>query len=390
MSRNQQQPYPVRDASLVCDLSDDARRTVAPVWRRQCALSLCVALLLAGSPACFFQDETSDPVPDWPYDDDGDDAPDLRAALLLPETVEGDYNGEGRISSSPEGTVEQPLVGENAVLRRPLVDSLITTNLLTGPALRLFNRQARNFSPTVSTPELAIWQIEDEGVIFTLTISKEPSGPEQWNYTWLVKPQNGLDRLERVVMNGFYRPDAEGAEGRQTGSGLIYFNYDAFRFLPQISGRPEGIGLMAFRREGDGALKLNLVFQDFKATALSRPLSARYQYRINADRSGEGRYVLVDGFLTQENNPYRLGVNTVWLADGAAKSRALLVRQNGDTAVTLDECWDAEGKQVWIQWDPEIELSDGQESSCSGDLPDLDLEEPDTSATDPDEEPTIP
>ncbi len=349
--------------------------------RHQSTTAWLLVLALLGMPSCL--EQTSDPVPDWP----GTEEPDLSQALLLAETVQNRYAGDEPIQSE-QGQVAQPLVGDDAVLFKPLRDSLNLANAVTFPVLTLFNRIARNNEPTLSSADLAVWQVTADGVSHTLLLERDADNAGKWNYNWSLRPEGASDAGAQVGMTGFYIPGPLDG-GKQTGTGLLRIDYGAFSLLPNVSG--DGRGVVSFRSSAGGALSTNFFFEEFFANDRQlNPINAEYTYRLRSDESGQAQFILLDVPLNNDEID-RVGATAVWNSNGAAKARAVFDDDRLIVDIFVDECWDVARKQVWIEYDPDPgELSDGLEADCDGDLAELELTLPDLTNPPQDQDPDIP
>lgn len=330
--------------------------------------------------------QVSDPVPEWPLDE----------ALVVPETVEATFEGdeipedEGELMLG-EGalTLGQALVGEEARLRPPLRDGLILSNQMIRPGILILNSIARNNPPKEVSGDRAVWEVQHAQAIHTLVIERDALVEGQFNYSLKVRPALMADTRARELLSGFFRPGPRLPDGRQTGAGLLRYEYDTFRALPGYGVNARGVGAVGFKTTAEGR-EFNIVLERFQARPDATPLSARYHYKLGGDRSGEFCFQLKTDIIPQVEGRETLTEVAVWNSSRAGKAKAHLSAL-GTQGLLVDECWDPAGKQVWIQWDPDIngEESDGNENACEGALVDLDLKLCDLDVV-PGEDPAIP
>ena len=327
------------------------------------ALGLCVVV---STGSCLGQ--TSDPVPEWPLDDLLIDSAALEAVYEGDEVPpEGELVGEGAL------TIGQALVGDNARLRVPLREGLETANRMIKPGLLILNKIARDHEPVEVTDLRISWEVERKGTKHTLVIDRDALRADQFNYRLTVEPVSGDDVLPRDLVRGFFRPGPRLPDGRQTGEGLLRYEYDAFAVLPEYGVDVRGVGAIAFKLDDQGR-RFNILLDDF-VSPRGQSFSSTYQYEVGSDRAGQFCFQIQSDLIDRFDGDEVLTGAAAWNSNLSAKARAHLeiAETNG---VFVDECWDGAGKQVWIEWDPELDFepSDGAESSCEGRLAELELE----------------
>ena len=319
-------------------------------------------------------DQVSDPLPDWP--------------IVQPESLTLSYDGEGEAVEGLGqglGVRGQALVGDDALLARPLVSGLELANTMTLPALRKLNEIARGTAPILANEQVRVWQsrgedLNGEEVDYQLVISRSPQVVHQWDYVLLVyEPGPGSSVVTRPLLSGFFQAEEGYTDERQIGAGLIRYHYGAPTDPRHARSPVKGFGAVAFRILPSGARKMSLILDDFQVPTLERPLKAN---------------LLKD----ESRNPDRetIRATIAWEPDLRARGLAQIgyvervQGQDNSRTVLLDECWDARRKQVWVQWDPGAFASDGDERDCGEGLADLTLALPDPREIGRDENPDIP
>jgi hypothetical protein len=339
-------------------------------------------------------DQVSDPLPDWP--------------IVQPESLTLSYDGEGEAVEGLGqglGVRGQALVGDDALLARPLVSGLELANTMTLPALRKLNEIARGTAPILANEQVRVWQsrgedLNGEEVDYQLVISRSPQVVHQWDYVLLVyEPGPGSSVVTRPLLSGFFQAEEGYTDERQIGAGLIRYHYGAPTDPRHARSPVKGFGAVAFRILPSGARKMSLILDDFQVPTLERPLKARYGYLQRPDKGGVFSFALKANLLKDESrNPDRetIRATIAWEPDLRARGLAQIgyvervQGQDNSRTVLLDECWDARRKQVWVQWDPGAFASDGDERDCGEGLADLTLALPDPREIGRDENPDIP
>ncbi len=352
-------------------------------------IGLIGLLVSTAATGCFGQ--ASDPVPDWPQDE----GPPLDEVLVDPETVEAVYDGSEVPSDEELGlgqsalTISQGLVGEDAHLVGPLRDGLRLANQMMRPGLLILHDIARNHPASEVSKDRVVWEVRRFQALHTLIIERDVQDAGQWNYALLVKPALVSEARARLLLSGFFKPRAK-VDGRQTGSGLLRYEYDTFRALPGYGVQARGVGAVGFKVTPEGR-EFNIVLERFQGRADASPISARYHYVLRGDGSGRFGFVLKTDIFPQSEGRETLTEAAAWNPSRAGKARAHLTVLGLPDGLSIDECWDGQGKQLWVQWDPAIEgeESDGDEGDCEGPLAELELELDDLSA-EPGEDPPIP
>ena len=348
-------------------------------------IAVAASVALAG---CGGGPEASHPLPDWP-----EDVPPLDDLLLEPETVEQTYDElpEDMVDESGLRVAEQGLVGDRAILLPHLRAGLLISNAMARTGLTLLHTVARTGPPTTANRNKLVWEIGEGDARYTLIIERDAEDDVRWNYQLLVRPAAGRgDGVPRLLLGGWFRPEGR-VNGRQTGSGLIRYDYDAFATLPQADEPVRGIGAFGFRTNPGGGLRMQVILEGFKPRDSDERLDARYVYRLAPDGGGEFRFLLKTEILPGFEGDEVLGETVVWGPSRAAKAKALVVNPNVETQLRIDECWGRAGRQVWVQYDPaEVAESDGDENDCEGPLADLELDDPDLGPVEPGTLPEVP
>lgn len=354
--------------------------------------TLRIALLASAMalPACGGGPEASHPLPDWP-----EDVPPLEEILLEPETVEQTYDDEmpedTRNSESGLRVAQQGLVGDPAVLVPHLRQGLLISNSMSRVGLVLVREVAQPRYLVSADRNKLVWEVAGDGARYRLLIERDQEVIGRWTYQLLVSPEDaGDDFVPRLLVGGWFKPGTRN-NGRQTGSGLIRYDYDAFSRIPNSDSDVRGVGSFGFRTDGTGGLRMVVILDRFKPENSDERLDARYVYRLAPNGGGEFRFRLKSDFLPAVDGDEVLGETVVWGPNRAAKAKALVVNPNIESQLRIDECWDNRARQVWVQYDPEgLGESDGNEGDCEGPLADLELEDPDLTPIEPGALPTIP
>ncbi len=359
-------------------------RQMKTIW-----IGMLGAATTLGLCACGGGPEASHPLPDWP-----EDVPALEELILEPETVEQTYDEGAEDQVQDESglrVAEQGLVGEPAVLLPHLRQGLIISNVMARTGLRLLGSVARSGPPVSADRNKLVWEVEDRGALYRLIIERDLSVAGRWNYQLLVRPAEARDDVvPRLLLGGWFRPQPR-ENGRQMGSGLIRYDYDAFATLPQAGEPVRGVGAFGFRTNRLGGLRMQVILDGFKPKDSDQRLDARYVYRLAPDGSGEFRFLLKSDIIPAIEGDEILGETVVWSPGRAAKARALVVNPNFETQLRIDECWGGRGRQVWVQYDPAgLGESDGDEGQCDGPLADLVLDDPDLTPVEPGSLPEVP
>jgi hypothetical protein len=348
---------------------------------------LMTALALAG---CGGGPEASHPLPDWPQD-----VPPLEDLLLEPETVEQTYDEGAEDETMGESglrVAEQGLVNDPAVLLPYLRQGLLISNIMARTGLGLLGSVARSGPPVSADSNKLVWEVRDKGALYTLRIERDVGVAGRWNYQLLVGSEAAGDAdVPRLLLGGWFHPGQRDG-GRQTGSGLIRYDYDAFASLPDAGESVRGVGAFGFRTDRAGGLRMRVILDGFKPKDSDQRLDAQYIYRLAPDNGGgEFRFLLKADIIQAIEGDEVLGETVVWGPNRAAKAKALIVNPNIETELRIDECWNLRGRQVWVQYDPaELAESDGDEGDCAGPLAELELPDPDIGPLEPGTLPEVP
>ncbi len=339
--------------------------------------SLCAAWCL-----CACGPSTSEPLPDWPA---------LEDILLEPETV-AQYYDEDDLYEESGGSLrirEQGLVGDEPVLLGHLRQGLMISNEMTRSGLLVMREIALSEPPMSYDDDRAVWETDRDGTTLTLILERHPDDDLRWNYDLLVRPEEGTPRL---LVAGWFRPEGRD-DGRQTGSGLIRYDYDAFSSLPGNNAPVRGVSSFAFRTTARGDLRLHIVMDGFSSRIAPTPLKARYAYTLRPNGSGEFRYLLEADIFRNVEGDETVGETVIWLPNRAAKGKALVSNpdQVAGPELRIDECWSPQAGQVWVEFEPDrLGESDGNEDDCVGRLATIQLEDPDLTVPPRGELPVVP
>jgi hypothetical protein len=321
--------------------------------------------------------EVADPLPDWP-----------EPPILKPQSLELSYGdevpGAGEALKPELSVLPQALVGDPALLLPPLRQGLQVTNGILWPVLARLRQIATEGAPVLSNGDLALWQAEREGVYYQLLLSRGVEDRSQWDYVLQARDSERKDQELVPVLSGFFRPGEGYTDDLQVGEGVLRF-HRLTRLKNNLSPR---VGVIAFRIHQDGRRDLNVLIEDEDA-AINTSLS----YSIGPRGGGFFRLGTQVDFLQGEEFPgqERLSQVVGWLPDRSARGAArVFFRPRGQDQTRearVDECWGADLRQVWLQWDPgELGESDGDEGDCAAGLQLMEPRGPE----EPEEEPDIP
>ena len=330
--------------------------------RRSGALWWCVlgASLWAGCIA-----ESAHPQPDFPED-----------AILEPETLETSFEdevptleslGESSVSVDGDGmeTMGQPLVGETSRIVPAIRGGLAVANAMVTPGLELLRAITRDHAPILSDADVTVWRVEEGVAVYTFFLEEDEQEARRYNYALLARRSDDPRSTSRVLLSGFFKPGPRTDDGRQTGEGVLRYEYSNLRALFPESQGPTGVGSVAFRVSEEGQ-ELVLFFFNFRAARDAEPLNARYNYTLRPE-GGVFSFILRLEAVAESPGLEELRTLAAWDAEGRGRARSVLSSPLSDAELTLDECWDDRQAQVWSRWTPVVpegEANDGAREAC--------------------------
>jgi hypothetical protein len=291
--------------------------------------------------------------------------------VLRPQSLELAYGeevpGAGEaLKPGLEAEVEQrqqALVGDPATLLPPLRRGLELSNAILWPVLARMRNIYENEQPVLYNQDLVIWQVNRDENYFQFVLSRNPNNAEQWDYVLQGRALGQRDQELTPVLSGFFRPGPGYTDALQVGSGVLRFH----RPTGLRSARGEELASIAFRIQPDGRRQLNILIEDNESF-----YNTLYHYNLGPNGFGLMSLLTQYDLLPGLDYPGEelLSQVVLWRPDRAARARLKMrYRARGQAEVSeasLDECWDSQRRQVWVQWDPgELGESDGDESDCA-------------------------
>ncbi len=311
----------------------------------------------------------ADPLPDWPG-----------PPVLRPQTLEFSYGSEAPGTGEalkpmwdvPEGVgvVKQNLVGDPARLLAPLRRGLEIANRLVWPILATMRGITDDFEPLLTDMDVFLWRVELGDRLFQLVLSRNLEREQQWDMVLQASDVNRRDEPLIPILSGFFRPGDGYSDDLQIGTGVLRFPDDRL-----VGNSNRTLGAVAFNIHEDGRRDLTLLIDD-ESTSLGTTM----RYVLQPDGSG------FFFFATQYDAlPRRVSIGdervfqaTAWLADRSARTRSKMIYlprgADAREEVILDECWDADLLQTWIQFTPDtVGVSDGSVENCAPALREMEL-----------------
>lgn len=325
---------------------------------------LLTALLVAASLGC--GPTVWEPQPDIP-------------AHVEYDTVRIEYGEEDALPETPEGMVQQALVGDASAIATLTQETVANTNLAIYKQLT-FIEEIKQYPPTSFDNEEGWWEWVSLPTAERYTRVRierveqletdDPDAVERLRYELF----HGLsaEDNEKILDGEFTRFERNG--DRQQGFGILRLYFDRLRRYDDTA--PRGVMRISFRSNGQVRQVRVGLFRAFQFSG-QEALNAIYRYEQLPDGQGRLQY-FGRGSINGDREREFLSISSAWTARRAGFAS---IRATGGSLrldeMRLAQCWDEEGIVTFSNTDPDVpSLEGGTREDCAPPLRSLDFEPP--------------